>query len=68
MSISGQPRSWLFLSALSFCPLLRGQAVPLADALATARYPLTVSEKGFSDAGATVLVTAIDEAQFVAIG
>jgi hypothetical protein len=53
---------------ISFCPLLQGQAVPLAEALAAARYPLTVSNNEFSGAGATVLTTAMDKASVVAIG
>jgi hypothetical protein len=68
MSISGQLYRWFLLSTLPFCPFLHGQAVPLADALAAARYTLTVSDKGFSGAGAAVLTTALDGAQFVAIG
>ena len=68
MSTFGQQYRWLLFSLIWFCPLLQGQAVPLADALAAARYPLTVSNKGFSGVGATVLTTALDKASFVAIG
>jgi hypothetical protein len=45
-----------------------GQTTPLAEALVSARYTLTVGANGFSGAGARVLANAIDQAQFVAIG
>jgi hypothetical protein len=62
------PLPW-FISVFLLSTLpVSGQTTPLAEALVSARYTLTVGANGFSGAGARVLANAIDQAQFVAIG
>jgi hypothetical protein len=58
----------LSLCASAFAGCSWAQSVSLVDALASARYSLQVNTDGFSGAGATVLMQALDGAQFVAIG
>jgi hypothetical protein len=63
-----QTQFLMLVSLVMLCPILRAQSVSLADALAAARFPLTVTSSGFAGMGAHVLTQALDEAQFVAIG
>jgi len=44
------------------------QSPDLPQALAAARYPLQITEHGFSGPGAPILTFALDEAKYVAIG
>ncbi len=48
--------------------LLSAQAPELPQALAKARYPLQLTEHGFSGPGAPILTAALDGAKYVAIG
>jgi hypothetical protein len=58
----------LSLCASVFAGCSWAQSVSLADALASARYSFQVNSSGFTGAGAAILMQALDEAQFVAIG
>ncbi len=59
---------WLLPLALGCGLPASGQSVSLPEALAAARYPLVVSDRGLSGAGADILKTAVESAAFVLLG